>query len=65
MTINAQPKASMHVLNTPVDPLVSQGARRACKDAPVLSWICATFVAKAKTTGRAVTAGCKLIQAAD
>jgi hypothetical protein len=26
MTINTQPKASMHVLNTPVDPLGSQGA---------------------------------------
>jgi len=32
MTINAQPKASMHVLNTPVDPLVSQGARRATEE---------------------------------
>ena len=32
MTINAQPKASMHILNTPADPLVSQGARRATEE---------------------------------
>jgi len=34
MTINHQSKASMHVLNTPADPGVSQGARRATEETP-------------------------------
>jgi len=34
MTINAQPKEPMHNLNTPADPGVSQGARRATEEAP-------------------------------
>lgn len=34
MTINAQPKASMRILNIPADPGVSQGARRATEETP-------------------------------
>jgi transposase len=34
MTINSQPKVSMHVLNTPADSGVSQGARRATEETP-------------------------------
>lgn len=34
MTINPQAKASMHILNTPDDPGVSQGARRATEETP-------------------------------
>ena len=32
MTTTTQPKASMHVLKTSADPLVSQGARRATEE---------------------------------
>ena len=34
MTINQQPKASMHAVNSLSDPGASQGARRATEDAP-------------------------------
>ena len=34
MTNHHQPKASMHVLNTPADPGVSQRARRATEETP-------------------------------
>jgi transposase-like protein len=34
MTINAQPKASMRILNIPTDPGVLQGARRATEETP-------------------------------